>query len=218
MPVRGSTPSSRSACSRTHARRRTSSASTRAVSDRRGAREHRNRAPHGCLHALFVLSEGTARPAARLVQELAVPVASGLGSTRSVDGNSAFELDDDVELRVVDSTADIRYLVLPARPAGTETMSEQELAAMVTRDTMIGVARPAGAHGRIDSSSSCATQAGRRTTSMAVPRPGAESRLRSPSIASARSLMFARPWPSPELSESKPTPSSLTATTRRPFR
>jgi nitrile hydratase len=53
------------------------------------------------------------------------------------------ELADDVELRVLDSTADIRYLVVPRRPAGSETMSEEELAALVTRDSMIGVAEPA---------------------------------------------------------------------------
>ena len=52
-------------------------------------------------------------------------------------------LDDDVEVRVVDSTADIRYFVIPQRPAGTESMSEDELAALVTRDSMIGVAQPA---------------------------------------------------------------------------
>jgi nitrile hydratase alpha subunit len=51
-------------------------------------------------------------------------------------------LDEDVEVRVVDSTADIRYLVIPRRPPGTETMSEEELAALVTRDAMIGVAQP----------------------------------------------------------------------------
>jgi nitrile hydratase len=53
------------------------------------------------------------------------------------------ELEDGVEVRVVDSTADIRYLVVPARPAGTEELSEEELAELVTRDSMIGVARPA---------------------------------------------------------------------------
>jgi nitrile hydratase len=53
------------------------------------------------------------------------------------------ELDDDVELRVLDSTADMRYLVIPSRPAGSEGMSEEELAVLVTRDTMIGVAQPA---------------------------------------------------------------------------
>jgi nitrile hydratase alpha subunit len=46
----------------------------------------------------------------------------------------------EIELRVVDSTADCRYLVLPLRPAGTEALGEDELAALVTRDAMIGVA------------------------------------------------------------------------------
>jgi len=48
---------------------------------------------------------------------------------------------DDVEVRVWDSTAEIRYLVLPERPAGTEGMSEDALAALVTRDSMIGVGK-----------------------------------------------------------------------------
>ena len=48
---------------------------------------------------------------------------------------------DDVELRVHDSTADMRYLVLPERPAGTAGWSEERLAALVTRDSMIGVTR-----------------------------------------------------------------------------
>lgn len=47
---------------------------------------------------------------------------------------------DGTEVRVLDSTADIRYLVLPKRPAGTEDMSEAQLAALVTRDSMIGTA------------------------------------------------------------------------------
>ena len=49
------------------------------------------------------------------------------------------ELPRDVEVRVVDSTADLRYMVLPARPPGTERLSEQELAELVNRDAMIGV-------------------------------------------------------------------------------
>jgi nitrile hydratase len=48
-------------------------------------------------------------------------------------------LPEDTELRVWDSTAELRYIVLPERPAGTENMTEQELAVLVTRDSMIGV-------------------------------------------------------------------------------
>ncbi len=51
------------------------------------------------------------------------------------------ELADDVEVRVWDSTAEIRYLVIPQRPAGTEGLSEDALAELVTRDGMIGVTR-----------------------------------------------------------------------------
>jgi nitrile hydratase len=62
---------------------------------------------------------------------------------RGVLSEFGVELGEDVELRVLDSTADIRYLVIPHRPAESETMSEEELAALVTRDSMIGVAEPA---------------------------------------------------------------------------
>ena len=50
------------------------------------------------------------------------------------------ELAADVEVRVVDSTADIRYLVIPRRPAATEGLAEDELVQLVTRDSMVGVA------------------------------------------------------------------------------
>jgi len=50
-------------------------------------------------------------------------------------------LPGDVEIRVWDSSAEVRYLVLPQRPAGTAGMTEAELAGLVTRDSMIGVAR-----------------------------------------------------------------------------
>jgi nitrile hydratase len=50
-------------------------------------------------------------------------------------------LPDDAEIRVWDSTAEIRYLVLPERPAGTENLTEDQLAALVTRDAMVGVAK-----------------------------------------------------------------------------
>jgi nitrile hydratase subunit alpha len=53
------------------------------------------------------------------------------------------ELDDEIELRVLDSTADIRYLVIPRRPDGSETLTQTQLAALVTRDSMIGVAHAA---------------------------------------------------------------------------
>jgi nitrile hydratase subunit alpha len=52
------------------------------------------------------------------------------------------ELGPEVEIRVWDSTAELRYLVLPERPAGSDGMGEAELAALVTRDAMIGVAQP----------------------------------------------------------------------------
>jgi nitrile hydratase subunit alpha len=58
---------------------------------------------------------------------------------RGVLREFGLELDEDIEVRVWDSTAEVRYLVLPERPAGTERMTEEELAALVTRDSMIGV-------------------------------------------------------------------------------
>jgi len=61
---------------------------------------------------------------------------------RAVLAEFGTRLPDDVEIRVVDSTADVRYMVLPLRPRGTERMSERELAGIVTRDSMIGVAVP----------------------------------------------------------------------------
>lgn len=61
---------------------------------------------------------------------------------RSVLREFGLELPLDVELRVLDSTADMRYLVLPVRPDGTEKLSEEELASLVSRDSMIGVTNP----------------------------------------------------------------------------
>jgi nitrile hydratase subunit alpha len=60
---------------------------------------------------------------------------------REVLGEFGTEVGDDVEIKVWDSSAEIRYLVLPERPEGTEGMSEEELARLVTRDSMIGAAR-----------------------------------------------------------------------------
>jgi nitrile hydratase subunit alpha len=61
---------------------------------------------------------------------------------RAVLAEFGTRIPDDVEVRVHDSTADLRYLVLPVRPAGSEALSEQQLAALVTRDCMIGTAVP----------------------------------------------------------------------------
>ncbi len=60
---------------------------------------------------------------------------------RGVLREFGLELAEDVEVRVWDSTAELRYLVLPERPAGSEKLSEEALAALVTRDAMVGVAK-----------------------------------------------------------------------------
>jgi nitrile hydratase alpha subunit len=68
--------------------------------------------------------------------------ARAVNDPRGVMREFGLELGPDVEVRVHDSTADIRYLVLPLRPAGTKKMSERDLAKLVTRDSMIGVVDP----------------------------------------------------------------------------
>jgi nitrile hydratase len=60
---------------------------------------------------------------------------------RAVLREFGLELDDSVEVRVWDSSSELRYLVLPERPAGTEGLSEEVLAELVTRDAMIGIAK-----------------------------------------------------------------------------
>jgi nitrile hydratase len=60
---------------------------------------------------------------------------------RQVLREFGLDLDDSVEIRVWDSSAEVRYMVLPERPDGTAHLSEDELAALLTRDAMIGVAR-----------------------------------------------------------------------------
>jgi nitrile hydratase subunit alpha len=60
---------------------------------------------------------------------------------RGLLADLGFQVSPDVEVRVWDSTAEIRYLVLPERPVGTDGMSEEALAELVTRDAMVGVAR-----------------------------------------------------------------------------
>jgi nitrile hydratase len=60
---------------------------------------------------------------------------------RAVLSEMGLELDDDVQITVHDSTTEVRWLVLPERPAGTEHMSEEQLVSLVTRDAMVGVAK-----------------------------------------------------------------------------
>ena len=67
---------------------------------------------------------------------------------RGVLRELGLDLPADVEVRVWDSTAELRYMVVPERPAGTETLNEEQLAALVTRDSMVGVAKVVGPGGR----------------------------------------------------------------------
>ena len=71
---------------------------------------------------------------------LIVPRAVALAVRLKVPWASAVVLPDSTEVRVWDSTAELRYLVIPCRPAGTEALSEDQLAGLVTRDSMIGTA------------------------------------------------------------------------------
>jgi nitrile hydratase len=67
--------------------------------------------------------------------------ARAVSEPRAVLEEFGVDIGEDVEVRVWDSTAEVRYMVLPERPEGTENLSEEELAALVTRDSMIGTAR-----------------------------------------------------------------------------
>jgi nitrile hydratase subunit alpha len=60
---------------------------------------------------------------------------------RSVLREFGLEIDEDVEIRIWDSTSEVRYLVLPEQPAGTEHLTEEQLAELVTRDAMIGTGK-----------------------------------------------------------------------------
>ena len=66
--------------------------------------------------------------------------ARAVSEPRAVLAEFGIKIDEDVEVRVWDSTAEVRYMVLPERPAGSEDLGEDELAALVTRDAMIGTA------------------------------------------------------------------------------
>jgi nitrile hydratase subunit alpha len=60
---------------------------------------------------------------------------------RKVLAEFGLDLDEATQVRVFDSSSEVRYMVLPERPAGTEQLSEDDLAALVTRDSMVGVAK-----------------------------------------------------------------------------
>ena len=79
------------------------------------------------LHVVLVLPVADARSAAEVVQGARVPRAgrAGTADTARRDGHGD---PDDVEIRVWDSSAEVRYLVLPMRPAGTDDLSEEQLA------------------------------------------------------------------------------------------
>ena len=68
--------------------------------------------------------------------------ARAVREPRAVLADFGVLVEPDVEVRVWDSTAELRYLVIPMRPPGTEGMSEEQLAALVTRDSMIGTGDP----------------------------------------------------------------------------
>ena len=87
----------------------------------------------GVLETSYVFALSAAYGAGDL--SLVYPVARGVLRELGV------EVPEDVEVRVWDSTSEVRYLVLPERPRGTEGWSEAELAGIVTRDSMIGVAK-----------------------------------------------------------------------------
>ena len=91
------------------------------------------------MHALFLLSVADARAAAIWFKSAPYRARSVI-DPRGVLEEFGVEVSDDIEIRVWDSSAELRYLVLPQRPAGTEGLSEDELAALVTRDSMIGTA------------------------------------------------------------------------------
>ena len=77
------------------------------------------------------------------VSILTMGQARGLGIEGGLLREFGLDLDESVAVHVWDSSAEMRYMVLPERPAGTEGLGEEELAALVTRDAMIGVARVA---------------------------------------------------------------------------
>ena len=84
----------------------------------------------------------------RFLDAIPYHLAGTAWSPRKVLREFGTELPDDMAIRVHDSLADLRYLVLPNRPAGTEHWSKDKLVAIVSRDCMVGVANPQTEDGR----------------------------------------------------------------------
>ena len=87
---------------------------------------------------MLLLSPSASRPSPDWYKSLAYR-SRAVVEPRSVMREFGLNVNESVEVRVLDSTADLRYLVLPQRPPGTEGMTEDELSKLVTRDSMIGV-------------------------------------------------------------------------------
>ena len=140
-PGHGSIRTTRSGCSPTGRRRSPSSASV----DRKATTwsSSRTRRPcttsscARCARATRGRRSACRRRGTRRRRTGRVP----FGNRGSCSRRWGRTLPDDVSIRVWDSSAEVRYLVLPERPAGTDDFSEEDLAALVTRDSMIGVQR-----------------------------------------------------------------------------
>ena len=91
--------------------------------------------------AVFMHRVAHPRSAADLVQEFRIR-ARVVREPRKVLSEMGTEIASDVEIRVYDTTAETRYMVLPQRPAGTEGWSQEQLQEIVTKDCLIGVAVP----------------------------------------------------------------------------
>ena len=95
---------------------------------RRG--EHRRRAQRGGVHAVLVLSVASARAAADVVQEPRYR-SRMVREPRQLLAEMGCDLPEHTEVRVCDSSAELRYMVLPQRPQGTESLGEEQLAELV---------------------------------------------------------------------------------------
>ena len=88
------------------------------------------------MHVVLMLSVGRPGPSPGLVQVVRLPLAGREGADFGVT------LPRETDIRVWDSTAETRFMVVPMRPAGTEDWDEERLAQLVTRDCMVGTGLP----------------------------------------------------------------------------